>query len=99
MTFSSTGCLLDQTPVRMLFDTGACKSDMSMSFYMLIHNLHKIRLLSISSKGIIVGNGQPVPVLFVLPVVVSVCGHLFEIYTIVVEIHECIDLEFGIKIW
>ena len=30
-----------------------------------------------------VGNGQHVPVLFVIPVVVSVCGHFLENYTIV----------------
>ena len=41
------------------------------------------------------GNGQHVPVLFVTPVVVSVCGHFLEIYTIVAEIHEGIDLVFG----
>ena len=37
------------------------------------------------------------PVLFVISVVVTVCGHLFEIYTIVAEIHEGFDLVFGIK--
>ena len=43
------------------------------------------------------GNGQNTPVLFVIPVVVSVCGHFFEIYTIDAEIHEGIDLAFGMK--
>ena len=35
--------------------------------------------------------------LFVIPAVVSVCGHLFEIYTILAEIYEGIDLVFGMK--
>ena len=44
-----------------------------------------------------VGNGQYVPELFMIPVVVGVCGHLFQIYTIDAEIHEGIDLVFGMK--
>ena len=35
--------------------------------------------------------------LFVIPVLVTVCGHIFEIYTIVAEIHEDINLVFGMK--
>ena len=92
-----TGCLLDQIPVRMLFDTGASKSCLSKSFYMANQSLQKIPKFIPSSKGIMVGNGQHIPLLFVIPVVVSVCGHLFEIYTIVAEIHEGIDLVFGMK--
>ena len=55
------GCLLDQSPVRMLFDTGASKSYMSKSFYMANQSVHKIPKFSTSSKGIMVGNGQHVP--------------------------------------
>ena len=33
-TCMATGCLLDQTPVRILFDTGASKSYMSKPSYM-----------------------------------------------------------------
>ena len=44
-----------------------------------------------------VRNRQHVPVLFVIPVVVSVCGHLLEIYTMVAEIHKGINLVFGMK--
>ena len=71
----------------MLFDTGASKSYLSKSFYMANESLHKIPKFSTSSKGIMEGNGQYVPVLFVISVVVSVCGHFVEIYTIVAEIH------------
>ena len=95
--FMATGCLLDQTPVRMLFDTGASKGYMTKSFYMANQSLHKIPKYSTSSNGIMAGNGQYVPVLFVIPVVVSVCRHLFKIYTIVAEIYEGIGLVFGMK--
>ena len=44
-----------------------------------------------------VGNGQYVGVLFVIPVIVDVHGHRFEIFTLVSEIHENVDLVLGIK--
>ena len=36
-------------------------------------------------------------VLFVIPVIINIHGHRFEIYTLVSEIHENIDLVLGIK--
>ena len=44
-----------------------------------------------------VGNGQFVSVIFIIPVIVDIHGHRFEIYTLVSEIHENIDLVLGIK--
>ena len=38
-----------------------------------------------------------VSVLFIIPVIIDVHGHRFEIYTLVSEIHENIDLVLGIK--
>ena len=39
-----------------------------------------------------------VSVLFIIPVIIDVHGHRFEIYTLVSEIHENVDLVLGIKI-
>ena len=44
-----------------------------------------------------VGNGQCVSVLFIMPVIVDIHGHRFEIHTLVSEIHENVDLVLGIK--
>ena len=44
-----------------------------------------------------VGNGQYVSVLFVIPVTVDVHGHRFEIFTLVSEIHDNVDLVMGMK--
>ena len=41
-------------------------------------------------------NGQCVSVLFIIPVIVDKHGHRFEIYTLVSEIHENVDLVLGI---
>ena len=38
-----------------------------------------------------------VSVLFIIPVIINVYGHRFEIYTLVSEIHENVDLVLGIK--
>ena len=35
--------------------------------------------------------------LFIIPVIIEVHGHRFEIYTLVSEIHENVDLVLGIK--
>ena len=44
-----------------------------------------------------VGNGQCVPVLFVIPVVIDMYGHRFEVFTLVPEIHDNVDLVLGMK--
>ena len=44
-----------------------------------------------------VGNGQFVCVLFIIPVILNIHGHRFEVDTLVPEIHENIDLVLGIK--
>ena len=44
-----------------------------------------------------VGNGQFVSVLFIIPVVVDIHGHRCEVYTLVLEIHDNVDIVLGIK--
>ena len=50
-----------------------------------------------TTKGMQVGNGQYVGVLFVIPVLITIQKHRFEIFTLVSEIHENVDLVLGIK--
>ena len=49
------------------------------------------------TQRIQVGNGQCDSVLFVIPIIVDVHRHRFEIYTLVSEIHKNVDLVLGIK--
>ena len=44
-----------------------------------------------------VGNGQYVSVLFVIPVIIDIHGHRFEIFSLVSEIHDNVDLVMGMK--
>ena len=50
-----------------------------------------------STRRIQVGNGQYVGVLFVILVIVTILKHRFEIFMLVSEIHENVDLVVGIK--
>ena len=59
-----------------------------------MHNLPKF---TSTTQRIQVGNGQCVGVLFIIPVIVDIHGHRFEIYTLVSEIHKNVDLVLGIK--
>ena len=62
-----------------------------VNHFILYQNLHQ------NTQRIQVGNGQSVSVLFIIPVIIDVHGHRFEIYTLVSEIHENVDLVLGIK--
>ena len=44
-----------------------------------------------------VGNGHYVNILSVVPIIIEISGHRFEIYTLVCEIHENVDIVLGIK--
>ena len=91
------GKLLDGTECQLLLDTGASKSFMSKSYYMCCKSLHSLAKFASKTQRIEVGNGQFVSVLFIIPVIINVHRHRFEIYTLVSEIHENVDLALGIK--
>ena len=77
------GKLLDGTKCQLLLDTGASKSFMSKSFYMLCKSLHSLPKFASETQRIQVGNGQCVSVLCIIPVIVDIHRHRFEIYTLV----------------
>ena len=59
--------------------------------------LHSLPKFASRTQRIQVGNGHCVSVLFIILVIVDIHGYRFEIYTLVSEIHENVDLVFGIK--
>ena len=91
------GRLLDGTECQLLLDMGVSKSFMSKSFYMQCKLLHSLPKFASRTQRKQVGNGQCVSVLFIILVIVDTHGHRFEIYTLVSEIHENVDLVLGIK--
>ena len=95
----TTGRLLDGTECQLLLDTGASKSFMSKSFYMQYKSLHSLPKFASKTQRIQLGNGQCVNILFMIPIIIDVHRHRFEIYTLVSEIHENVDLGLGIKMY
>ena len=91
------GQLLDGTDCDVLIDTGTSKSYMSKSYFLQCKNLHTKPKFTSSTKRIQVGNEQYVGVLFVIPVIITIKNHRFEIFTLVSEIHENVDLVLRIK--
>ena len=75
----TSGKLLDGTECQLLLDTDASKSFMSKSFYMQCKSLHPLPKLASKIQKIQVGNGQCVNVLFIIPVIIDVHKHRFEI--------------------
>ena len=91
------GKLLDGTECAILVDTGARKSYMSKSYFLRCKSLHSLPKFTSTTTRILVGNGQYVGVLFVISIMMTIQKHRFEIFTLVSEIHEHVDLVIGIK--
>ena len=81
----------------ILLDTGASKSYMSKGFYMRHPHLHKYPKFNSTVKNLQVGNGELVATLFVIPFVFKIGKHMFEVYTLVSEIQQNMDIILGIK--
>ena len=93
----ASGKLSDGTECQILLDTRATKSYMSKSYYLRCKTLHALPKFSSNTQRIQVGNGQYVSVLFVIPVIIDIHGHRFEIFTLVSKIHDNVDLVMGMK--
>ena len=70
---------------------------MLKSYYVSCKSLHSLPKFVSKTQRIQIGNGQFVSVLLIIPVIVDIHGHRFDIYTLVSEIHENVDLVLGIK--
>ena len=91
------GKLIDGTECQKLLDIGVSKSLMSKSYYMCCKSLHSLPKFTLKTQRIRVGNGQFVNVLFIIPVIIDIHRHRFEMYTLVLEIHKNVDLVLGIN--
>ena len=79
-----------------LLDSTECQI-MSKSHYLWCTSLHSLLNFVSKTQRIQVGNGQYVIILFIMQVVIDMHSHRFEIFTLVSEIHENVDLVLGIK--
>ena len=79
--FYIVGKLLDGTECQILLDTGASKSFMLKSHYLHCKSLHSLPKFASKTQRIQVGNGQFISVLFIIPIIIDIHGHKFEICT------------------
>ena len=89
--------LMDNTPMKLFFYTGASRSYLSKKFYDTNKSLHNLPKFVTNCTGIKIGNGSIFPTLFVIPIQFMTNGHIFKIYTIVAKIDDGMDLVFGFK--
>ena len=93
----TVGKLAGKTDCNILIDTGASQWYMSKSFYMQSKILHALPKFAPTTQRIQVGNGQYVAVLFLILVIIERHCHLFEVFTLVSQIHDNVDLVLGMK--
>ena len=91
------GKLTNGEECQILLDTGVRKSYMSKFYYLRCKLLHNLPKFASKMQRIQVGNGQYVGVLFVIPVIVEISGHRLEVFTLVSEIFDNVDMVLGIK--
>ena len=91
------GKILNGEECQILLDMGASKSYMSKSYYLRCKALHNLSKFTSKTQRIQVGNGQYVGVLFVIPAIIEINGHMLEMFTLVSEIFDNVDMVLGIK--
>ena len=67
--------LMDNTPMKLFFDSGASRSYLSKKFYDTNKSLHQLPKFVTSCTGIKIGNGSIIPTLFVIPIQFMTHGH------------------------
>ena len=96
-TSHTWGQLVGGSTMNILLDTGASKCYMSRAYFERNKILHGLPRLKSTIKSLRVGNGSEVNAHFVIPVLLKIAGHKFEIYALVSEIQPTIDLVLGMK--
>ena len=91
------GKLIDSRECDILVDTGTGKSYMSKSYFLRCKCLHSLLKFTSTTTRIQVGNRLYVSILFIIPVIRTIQNHRFQIFTLVSEIHENVNLVLGIK--
>ena len=96
-TSHTWGQLIGGSTMNILLDTGASKCYMSRAYFERNKILHGLPKLKSTIKSLRVGNGNEVNAHFVIPILLKIAGHKFELYALVSDIQPTIDLVLGIK--
>ena len=82
---TTKGTLLDGTDCKILLDSGATKGFMSELYYLKNTSLHGIPRFSSKAEVIKIGNRERVNILFIISIIVTIQGYMFEIYAMVLR--------------
>ena len=96
-TSHTWGQLVGGSTMSILLDTGASKCYMSRAYFERNKILYNLPRLKSTIRSLRVGNGNEVSAHFVIPVLLKIAGHKFEIYALVSDIQPSIDLVLGMK--
>ena len=91
------GRILNREECQILLDTGMSKSYMSKSYYLRCKALHDLPKFASKTQRIQVENDQYIGVLFVILVIIEICHHRLEVFTLVSEVFDNVDMVLGIK--
>ena len=91
------GKLMNGEECQILLDMGTSKSYMSKSYYLRCKLLHNLPKFTSKTQTIQIGNGQCVGVLFVILVIVDINKHRLEVFMLVSEIFDNVNMVQGIK--
>ena len=91
------GQILGGGMLDILIDTGASKCYMSKAYYKRNTYLHTLPKFKSKVPKLQVDNGEVVDTHHVIPLVLKIQQHKFEIFTLVAEIQDSIDLVIGMK--
>ena len=91
------GTLQNGRTIKVLFNTGMTKSYLSRRCYDHNPHLHSLPKFKSYSKYLVVGNGQPVLCEFVIPLIIMIKEHVFEIYVIICDMTDSVSLVWGFK--
>ena len=83
--------------LNILIDTGAAKCYMSKSYYDKNPILHKLPKFKTKVLKLQVGNGAQIKTHFVIPLQMKIQQDRFEVYTLVANIEDSIDMVLGMK--
>ena len=96
-TSQTWGQLVGGSTMSILLDTGASKCYMSRAYFERNKLLHNLPRLKSTIKSLRVGNGHEVSAHFIIPILLKIAGHKFEIYALVSDIQPSEDLVLRMK--
>ena len=93
----TVGKLMNGTPCKTLFDSGATSSIISTSFYRRNKILHSYPKYNIPKINVKIANDSIMTATQAIKIVVNLRGHVFEIIADLLDLGQSLDLIFGVK--